>query len=244
MSFQVQDIYAGVSMLLQGRQPNAVAIYPYIRDAVLELSEDYPQQLQEQNGPLVQLVPYQNSYPTSYFTVGNVTTNVNKFKSMVLYYNLVVGPLSTINIDNPNIPLRYKTIESQESALSIAGVPAYWSRFAGLLYFSPSPDNPYYVYGRYQLEPTFSNPISPVDVIPFDNSWQEIIEYSTAYRTARYLGLKSKAADFHSALFGDPKFQLTGGTEGSPGLIFKRTTQQERDQTLGMKSFRVRMSKY
>jgi hypothetical protein len=97
---------------------------------------------------------------------------------------------------------------------------------------------------RYQKEHPFPNQgggAANTDPILFPNSWQDIVEYGVAMRAARDLNLQTKANEFYNALYGDAKFQLSGGIEGTPGLIFQRTSQERRDQTTTTKSMRLKM---
>jgi hypothetical protein len=99
---------------------------------------------------------------------------------------------------------------------------------------------------RYQKEHPFPNRgtgSANNDPILFANSWQDIMEYAVAMRAARDLNLQAKANELYMALYGDQKFQISGGTEGSPGLIFMRTSQENRDQTTSTKSMRLRMGR-
>ena len=69
------------------------------------------------------------------------------------------------------------------------------------------------------------------------------MEYAIAYRAATDLNLNSKAADLFAKLYGDTRFISSAGVEGTPGLIFQRTSQMRRDQTTTTKHMRLKMGR-
>ena len=73
------------------------------------------------------------------------------------------------------------------------------------------------------------------------DTWQEVLEYAVAMRLAPQVNLADKKEELHEALYGDLKFQTSSGISGSPGLIFGRTTQNNRDQRNTTRRLRLRM---
>lgn len=73
------------------------------------------------------------------------------------------------------------------------------------------------------------------------DTWEDILEYATAQRLAQIYNLSDKATELNARLMGDQKFQETSGVEGQPGLIFRRTSDESRDQMTTVKRFRLRM---
>jgi len=73
------------------------------------------------------------------------------------------------------------------------------------------------------------------------DSWQEAIEYASAVRLAPAYNLSSKATELNNRLKGDEKFQKSAGIEGTPGLLFGLTSDENRDQSTTVKRFRLRM---
>jgi hypothetical protein len=247
MAITVASIYTDLIDNLQGRVIAPVLAYEYIRKATLELLEDYQVPLLEQPGPVVTLVVGQPVYSPGYFTIGNAQVNIEKVRSFTIYTNpgilINLGNGST-GAANPCYQMKFKSYDDMQVLLNISGIPTNWTRFNNQIYIGSVPSLPYQVYMGYMQEANFSNPVLATDIIPVENSWQDIIGYCAAERACIALNLNAKASSFHEKVFGDPKFQLTGGTEGQPGLIFRRTSQRERDQTTTMRTMKVRSNGY
>jgi hypothetical protein len=245
MSFTVGTIQGTLPRLMAGRTLLPADMADWIRKAVLELTEDYKFQGLQTSGPVVQLTTGNaGPYPfTNFLSTGDAgIVDINKINSFFLYYNVPAFPLTITNGENPGYPLRFKTIDDMEMELNILGLPIHWTRFNDEFYFGFAPQMPYSIYCRYQKEHPFPNAgtvNAGNDPILMPNSWQDIVEYCSAERAANELRLYDIATGYHNAVFGDPKFQLTGGTEGTPGLIFHRTSQEQRDQTTTTKQMRL-----
>lgn len=250
MSFAISVLSTGAVALLNGRQPAAWnnTLAEYARKSVLELSENYKFPGLQVTGPVVQLIPLQAVYAPSFFLqVADAALEVNKVNSFFIY-NTPYAALSSSSSSNSGYDLKFRTINTIEVLINVPGTPLYWTRHEGDIWLASVPDSAYYIYMRYQKENPFPNQgaipaIANADLIYFPNSWQDILEYSIAMRAARDLNLATKANELFTALYGDAKFQTSGGIEGSPGLIFQRTSQENRDQSTSMKSMRIKMGR-
>jgi hypothetical protein len=247
VGFTIGALSPGVAALLQGRTlyPNTLA--EYARKTVLELSENYKFPLLQQDGPVVQLIPLQASYPTSFFLPPGApaATEINTIESFFIF-NSAYSPLTSVNSTNSGYNLVFSTIDDVEVLINIPGIPIKWTRHSNLFWFGSVPDAAYSIYARIKIENLFLNAgtgNANNDVIGMPNSWQDIIEYATAMRIARDLNLSAKASELYNALNGDSAFQKSGGIEGTPGLIFQRTSQESRDQGTALKSVRLRMGR-
>ena len=241
-TYTVGSVYAAMPGYFSGRSISSAQCYEATRKAALELSENYKLPLLQGTGPTVTLTIGVNNYPYSLFqNPADAGLEINKFDSFFIYYN---GPPVAGSAENAGFPLKFKTINDLEILTNIQGLPTNWTRHEGVIYFAMCPDQIYYVYLRYQKEHPFPNAgtnNAGLDQLLFPNSWQDIIEYATAERLASAFDLTDRQARFHTMLYGDPKFQATGGTEGAPGLLFARTSQEQRDQTTTTKSMRLMM---
>jgi hypothetical protein len=243
MSFTVQNVYTAMTNYFAGRNIPSAQCYENIRKAVLELSEDYPFPGLQVTGPTVALT-IGNPGPYLIGTFQNPGGNyygqeINKFDSLFIYYN---GPPTPGAAVNAGFPLKWKSIKDIEILMNIQGLPTNWTRYDDQIYVAMAPDQIYYVYLRQQYEHPFPNagtPLAGNDQILLPNSWQDIVELATAEREASDFNLDAQSQKFHNRLYGDPKFQATGGTEGAPGLIFARTSQAQRDSTTTTKSMRL-----
>ena len=248
MSFAISVLQTGAVALLNGRQPSAWnnTLAEYARKSVLELSENYKFPGLQVTGPVVQLIPLQAVYAPGYFLqIPDATLEVNKVNSFFIY-NSPYASLSSANSFNSGYNLKFRTINDIEVLINVPGLPIYWTRHEGDVWLGSVPDQAYYIYMRYQKENPFPNQgtgTANTDLIYMPNSWQDILEYSIAMRAARDLNLSTKANELFTALYGDAKFQTSGGIEGSPGLIFQRTSQENRDQTTSSKSMRIKMGR-
>ena len=246
MSFQISTLANGVAALLNGRTTYNNTLAEYARKSVLELSENYKFPGLQTTGPVTQLIALQAVYAPSYFLqTADATLEINKVNSFFVYTN-GYSPLGTSSSSNTGYNLKFRTINDIEVLINVPGLPMYWTRHEGDIWLGSVPDQAYYIYMRYQKENPFPNAgtsSANSDVIYFPNSWQDIVEYSVAMRAARDLNLATKANELFTALYGDTKFQTSGGIEGSPGLIFQRTSQENRDQTTSTKSMRIKLGR-
>ena len=233
----------------------------YIHKGVLELTENFKFQGLQTTGPTVQLTAMLPNYDPSYFMsahdVGSFypTPIVNKINSFFLYTSYS-GPYVTGTApqygQNTGYNLTFRTVDNIEVLINVPGMPIYWSRFNDQIWIGSIPDQAYWVYARYQKQHPFplgttpppspgTTPWAGNDTIYMPDSWKDVLEYQCAMRGAQELNLSTKASELHTRLYGDEKFQRSGGLEGSPGLIFQRTSQENRDQTTSRKTFRLKM---
>jgi len=241
MSFYTIDsLKTRVFSLLQGRTIADAMLLVYSQDTVNELSEDYKFPGLQTTGPVVNLVPLQAVYSPDYFmAVADHGLELNKVDSFFIYTQQY-APLTVVTDQNSGFELKFKTIDDIEVLINIPGQPTAWTRHEGNIWIGCVPDQNYQCYVRY----IHANPFplgTTLDTIYFPNTWKDILSYSIAMRAARDLNLQSKANELYSALYGDSKFQISGGIEGTPGLIFQRTSQERRDQTTTTKSMRLRI---
>lgn len=241
----VSDLYPAIQRLLMGRTVSTANLAEYIRKGALELSENYKFPGLQKTGPIVQFTQYVNNYDPNYFKDPmDANLEVNKINSFYLFLSSGASPTISGVTANTGYNLKFKTIDVLEVLLNLPGIPIYWTRHEGLIWIAQAPDNAYWTYARYQKEHPFPNAGTTSagdDTLLFPNTWQDILEYQGAMRGAQELNLSSKTSELNARLYGDQKFQTSGGLEGSPGLIFQRTSQENRDQTTSRKSFRLRM---
>jgi hypothetical protein len=244
MSYQVSDIVNAMPNYFSGRNIPFAQCAENCRKAVLELTESYRFPLIQTSGPIVPLTIY-NPGPYNYDTFfqpvdQGMGLEINMLDSFFIYYQ----GLPVAQQANSGFPLKYKSINDLEILMNIPGLPTNWTRYNDAIYFAMQPIQIYYVYLRYQKEHPFPNAGTASagnDPILMPNSWQDIVELATAEREASDFDLDDRCTKFHNRLYGDPKFQATGGTEGAPGLIFARTSQQQRDQETTTKAMRLMM---
>jgi hypothetical protein len=239
--YTIASLGTRISSLLQGRVIADPALVIYAEDSVLELAEDYKFPGLQATGPVVNLVPLQPNYSPDFFLKpGDAGLELNKVDSFFIYTNGYT-PLINANQVNTGFQLKFKTIDNIEVLINTPGMPVTWTRHEGQIYLG-CPDQAYPCYMRYIHENAFPTDTT-ADQIYFPKSWRDILSYCIAMRAARDLNLQAKANELYSALYGDSKFQISGGIEGTPGLIFQRTSQERRDQTTNTKSMRLRMGR-
>ena len=242
----VSDLYPAIKRLLMGRAVSNANMAEYVRKGVLELTESYKFQGLQVPGPTVQFVVNQPNYPATYFMSpadASAGISINAITSFWIYTD-TSSPPGPPPQNNSGYNLTYRTIDRLEVLLNIPGTPIYWSRWADQIWIGSTPSLAYYTYARYQKEHPFPNAGTPAagsDTLFLPNSWQDILEYQSSMRGAQELNLSGKSSELQARLYGDEKFQRTGGLEGQPGLIFQRTSQENRDQSTSRKSFRLRM---
>lgn len=242
----VSDLYPAIKRLLMGRTVSNALMAEYVRKGVLELSESYKTPGLQVSGPVVQLVANQPNYDATFFmspadAIAELTLNaINSF----FIYADTTAPPGPPPANNSGYNLVFRTINVLEVLLNIPGSPIYWTRYNGQIWIGSVPSTGYYTYARYQKEHPFPNAgetNAGTDTLYFPNSWQDVLEYQSSMRGAQELNLSGKVTELHTRLYGDEKFQRTAGLEGQPGLIFQRTSQENRDQTTARKTFRLKM---
>jgi len=243
--FQAQDCFTGMQQLLMNRTLAPATMLEAIRKTVLELTEDYKHPLLEATGPTVNLVPYQNAYAPDFFlNTGDAGLDVSKINSFWLYNSAYSAPGQFSSITNAGYDLKFRSMDAIEVLLNIPGLPIYWGRNNNQIYIASMPDGNYQVYARYQKQHPNSNVVNGftnTTQIMTADTWQEIIEYAAAMRIASTINLADKKQELYTSLYGDQKFQTSGGIEGAPGLIFQRTSQRNRDQQTTTRRLRLRM---
>jgi hypothetical protein len=242
MAYSIASLEPRIQNALQGRALASASIVMYAQDSALELSENYKFPGLQTTGPVVNLVPLQAVYSPNFFlTTQDQNLEVNKVDSFFIYTNGYT-PLSTATQQNTGFQLKFSTIDDIEVLINIPGLPTKWTRHEENIWLGCVPDQIYQCYMRYIHQNPF--PLdTDLDNIFFPDTWKDILTYSIAMRAARDLNLESKANELFTALYGDSKFMISGGEEGTPGLIFARTSQERRDQTTTTKSMRLRMSR-
>lgn len=242
----VSDMYDGITDLLMGRTVNPAKMAEAVRKTVLEYTQSYKFTELQETGPITQFEANQNNYPPNYFMLpGSALLKANKVNSFFLYTDPYTPPTSTLyEGDNAGYSLTFRTIDRMEVLMNTSGLPLHWTRYNNLLYFGCNPDQSYYTYMRYQPEHPFPN-AGTVDAgndpLFLPDEWQEAVEYGSAARLAPTYNLSGKATELVSRLKGDEKFQRSAGIEGTPGILFGLTSDENRDQSTTVRRFRLRM---
>jgi hypothetical protein len=77
------------------------------------------------------------------------------------------------------------------------------------------------------------------DPVLITQLWFDIFEYAAAERVALKLRMQDVADRMHSKLYGDPEFQRSSGGRGEPGLIARRISQTQKNQSRSTRSVRM-----
>jgi hypothetical protein len=240
MAYTIASLIPRITALLQGRTISNANLIDYAQDTVVELSEDYKFPGLQTTGPIVNLVALKPNYSPDFFLApADVGLELNKVDSFFIFTNGYT-PITVATQQNTGFELKFKTINDMETLINVPGVPTNWTRHEGQIYLGCVPDNTYQIYMRYIHENPFAAG-DTTDTIYFPNTWKDILSYSIAMRAARDLNLQSKANELYTALYGSAKFIISSGQEGTPGLLFQRTSQERRDQTTTMKSMRLKI---
>lgn len=211
----------------------------WIRDQLRELSENYPFPELQVTGPLVTIGPglgWQGSnymYPISMFLNSGDDYTMSEDPAIFLTPGQArsVGLVATTS-ETVAYPMDYLTPKAIQSLLFIpGGVPFKYTRYGNMFWFGSQPGQNYNVYLPYQVRHPFLPDLvtTPVRISP---GWYDICAYGAAERGAIANRWNDQAKTLHDILYGDPKYQASGGEEGRPGLIAARKFQMERDKRL------------
>lgn len=210
----------------------------WIRDALRELSANYPFEELKVVGPMATIGPglgYQGSnfsYPLSMF--------LNQGDDVTLMDDFVIFLTSTSAIQTGTIfqttnqvgyPMDRLDMKAIQSLLFISGgVPFKYCRHGSLVYFGTQPGQPYNVYLPYQVRHQF-NPDIVSTPIRLPQDWFDILSLAAAERGALKLRWNDQSNFIHTTLYGDPKSMIPGtGEMARPGLIAAKLFQEERDR--------------
>lgn len=247
----VSDLYPYIQDLLMGRVIPTPKMADAIRKTTLEMTENYDAWPLQITQPPQQFTAFVSAYSPSFFfpdpTIAPSLNPavINRFKSFFLFNDAFIAPGSSgYTGTNSGYELTYRTINNLTVLLNQASMPIHWTRYNGLIWIAPIPDQSYWFQLRFQNEhlfPLAGTPTEGSDPLLIPNTWMDVIEYGAAQRLAQIYNLSTKATELNERLNGDAKFQRTEGIEGQPGLIFQRTSQEQRDQRTTVKQFRLRM---
>lgn len=212
----------------------------WIRDALRELTANYPFEELRVTGPLVTIAPgagWQGSnyaYPVSQYL--NPGDDVTLTEDPVIFLTpqqaasvgLVVQSTNTVAYS-----MDYLTPKAIQSLLFIpGGIPFRYTRFGSQFWFGTQPGQPYATYLPYQMRHPF-NPDLVTTPIRLPQDWFNILSWAAAEVGAMNLRWNDQANFIHTTLYGDPKSAIPGtGELARPGLIAAKILQQERDRRI------------
>lgn len=233
---QVQDFVLGVKRKLGSRTDIDNDVPLWIRDAVLELTMSYDFAELQTTGPLVQFTQGVCRYDVGYFTNSDeVPTRITS------WFRFNAGTPASIQDTSLNgMMLKFRTLPVVEQMAKTLAPPSKYSRInKKTLIVGPSPDQSYYSFQNYQVRHPFPKATKDNDAylgsllseeILMPDDWKIIVEFWAARLGALEKRMLDVAQNYHQVLFGDPNFQKTSDlSKGTPGLIFHRVSQYERD---------------
>lgn len=234
----INDLVTGITAKLANRLDITASIPRWTREVVLELTENYPFEELMVKGPASTLTSGIAEYDASTFV------NAGDKATRIVTLWILTSTTSTTRSQ-----LKYRVPQVVEQMGSIPGMPSVWSRVGNAstsFIVGPVPNQNYPFQIKYQRQHPFTTLQSPPtsDPILMPDSWQDIVEYAVAQRGAIDKRMLDYASNFHNILYGDPDFRTSGGTKGTPGLIFKRTSQRDRDSDNNERQLKPMVSRY
>jgi hypothetical protein len=260
-TLRISDLTNKVAAALQNRsdvtedatkQPNPeMRPSAWIRDALREITANYPFTELQKPGPLVTIGPglgWQGSnymYPVARFLEkgDDVTITEDPVIFLTPLQAASVGLVATAN-NGTAYPMDYMTPKSIQTILfTPGGVPFRYTRYGNMFWFGSQPGQNYNVYLPYQVRHQFSSTLAQT-IIKVPADWYDIIAFAAAERGALYLRWNDQSSYIHTILYGDPEYQESGGEKGRPGLIAARILQPERDKRLSPVTLQVGYDRY
>lgn len=226
----IKDLMPGVRRKLANRDDADTVSPIWIRDSIMELTESYPFNQLEVQGPVVNFTPLVCSYLVRAFTNNNE-------RPTVIYSWYVSSTNSISNVVNSSVSgriLKYRTQPVVDLMSKINGTPSKWTKHGTDFIVGACPDSNYATQMKYQREHPFLCDKWDVSglqnqTVHMPDSWSIIVEFHAAMIGAHELRMSDYATTYHQALYGDPDFKKTG--RGNPGLIMQRTSQYDRDSS-------------
>ena len=253
-SVRISDLIPKVQVALQNRQdvsetgPTNVEMRPsaWIRDALREITANYPFPELQVIGPLVTIGPglgfngSNYAYPVSQFL--NKGDDVTLTEDPVIFLtpgqaatgNLPQAPSAVFTTTNlVGYSMDYQTPKAIQPLLFIpGGIPFKYTRFGTNFWFGSQPGSMFNVYLPYQVRHPFNEENMPSSIVRIPADWYDIVAFAAAERGAVFLRWNDQSTFLHNVLYGDPLYQSSGGEQGRPGLIAARILQPERDRRL------------
>lgn len=258
-TLRIKDLTNKVAAALQNRSDvSEAAANPemrpsaWIRDSLREITANYAFTELQKNGPLVIIGPglgFQGSnymYPVAKFLASGDDVTITEDPVIFLTPGQAasVGVVAANTTNVVGYAMDYMTPKAIQPLLFIpGGVPFKYTRYGNMFWFGSQPGQNYNVYLPYQVRHQFTTDL-PETIIKVPADWFDIVAFSAAERGALNLRWNDQATYIHNILYGDPKYQQSGGEEGRPGLIAARILQPERDRRLSPVMLTVGSTRY
>ena len=224
----------------------------WIRDSLKEITANWPFEELRVIGPQVTLGPgrgYQGSnymYPVASFL--NKGDDVTLMEDPVIFLTpgqaVSVGLVATTSKVSA-YSMDYLTPKAIQTLLfQPGGVPFKYTRYGNMFWFGSQPGSNYNTYLPYQVRHPFNDENLTASPVRVPSEWHDIVAYAAAERGALAFRWNDQATYIHNILYGDPKYQQSGGEEGRPGLIAARILQPERDRRLSPVMLTIGASRY
>lgn len=258
---KINDLIPKVQAYLQNNpNVNETATNPeyrpsaWIRDTLREVTANYPFPELQTTGPLVQIGPNMGWQGSSY--AYQVSLFLDEGDDVTIQEDPVIflTPAQAMTVGIPGLAatstgtvaysMDYLSVKAIQPLLFVpGGIPFKYTRFADQFWFGSQPGTVYNVYLPYQVRHPFTTnlPNSPI-YVPAD--WLDIIAIGAAERGAVMNRWNDQSTFLHGMLYGDPKYQASGGEEGRPGLIAARILQPERDKRLSPVQIMIGAARY
>lgn len=229
----IADLVDGVTSKLGLRTDLSDDIPRWTQEVANEFSVGYSFTELEVKGPVLSFITDQYEYDKDFFT--NPPDELIRIVTWIVLDENNGAP-KEIKYRNPQVV--------EPIAVTAKSRPSIFSRVGSSIIVGATPDKDYTTWMRYQRKHPFSSPPVLSDTLYFPDEWKDIIEYAIAQRAAMDKRMMDYANNYHSILFGDPSFRTSGGTKGTPGLIFKRTSQRDKDSENNERRLIPRVQRY
>lgn len=231
----IADLVPEVQKLLGNRSDIGDQAPYWIRDCLLEVTENYVFDELRVNGPQFNLTAGTYSYDLSNFLLPG-DFNYSQLPVFVMYFNY---PQNTVPI-----PLVYQQPIVVESVSTFSGPPTMWTRFGNNLIFGLNPDKTYTVYCKYQRQHPVNDKNLGATPIMILRSWLQVIKFGAAIIGSVILRMPDYTSLYYATLYGDAKYVSSNGRQGRPGIIARLTTQPERDKEYNSQGFGMSLTSY
>lgn len=232
----IKDLIPGVRRKLRGRDDRDEDIPFYIKDAILDLTQNYEFEELKVPGPVTNFVTNQAVYSKK--GSGNIFINpgddsLTFISTWFVYYGTTVEVGVTTGME-----MKGRAPRVIEPMSKILGIPSYYCIHGPNIIVGYLPNQAYACQMTYQRQHPFKQDsvISGSQVyIPDD--WKEIVEYAAAEKGCDDIGMNDIGVLYHQKLYGNPQ-------KRTPGIIMERESQQQRDLSTNETQLRVVVKRY
>lgn len=232
----INDLIPGVIRKLRGRSDVSADIPFYVKEALIDITQNYEFEELRINGPITNFIQNQSEYPKTASGCPFIWPTDVKLTFVVTWYCYFNNTISTTPGATLGLEMKGRSPRVVEPMSKIPGQPVMYAIIGPTLIVGFMPNTNYATQMRYQRQHPF-NPDAALGAtqVFLPDDWQGILEYAAAEKACDNLGMTEIGTLYHQKLYGAPG---NGRTAPQMGLIMERMSQQSRNTAFNEKQLK------